>query len=170
MFDLSKKPWNVKGNVALCLLCAYFSVLHTVRNQNGKRCSTRLPSGSECIFKLYILEELLLPLLLSSFFSSSSTFPKTFLANCFHLSDLEYEGLRPPPASGSLSLLSASAEAPLRPPVFNGDECLLDEHAELWLRRSAVDECLRLKNAKAADVLRSRLLLPGLEPAIRGRP
>ena len=42
-----------------------------------------------------------------------------------------------------------------------GDECLLEDTDDTLLLRPTVDECLRLKKAKAIEELRSRLLPPG---------
>ena len=66
----------------------------------------------------------------------------------------------PPPAS-SVSLVEA---APLLASVLIGDECLLEDTEDTLLRKFRDAECLRLKKAKAADVLRSKLELPEPEP------
>ena len=65
----------------------------------------------------------------------------------------------PPPSS--VSLVEA---APLLASVLMGDECLLEDTEDTLLRKLRDAECLRLKKAKAADVLRSKLELPEPEP------
>lgn len=80
---------------------------------------------------------------------SSSTFPNTFLASSLQRRErgnLEAVG----PLVSSLSLSDSL--------WLMGDECRRDETEETLLLRPILDECLRLKKAKAMDEDRSRPL------------
>ena len=95
-----------------------------------------------------------LPSRLLLFRGSSSTLPRTLRANSLHLKDRGKE-VRWLPTSGESSVSLVEVVA-LAASWLIGDECLLEETEDTLLLKLSEAECLRLKNAKAADGLRSR--------------
>ena len=75
--------------------------------------------------------------------SSSSTLPKTLLANSLHLKDRGIFLLAPCASSASEFWLI-------------GEECLLEDTEETLRRNPKVELCRRLKKAKAIELLRSK--------------
>lgn len=93
-----------------------------------------------CFFVYCWSRDFFLPWVLES---SSSTLPKTLLANSLHLKDRGIFLLAPCASSASEFWLI-------------GEECLLEDTEETLRRNPKVELCRRLKKAKAIELLRSK--------------